>query len=287
MNKLFIYAINGLLTILHVLHTMIFYDGAPPDYLTTKISKSDAKIIISTKLKWGETNSHFIQQTLTSYSVGIHTKYTVFVFLVTDNSEPFVIPDNVRFYRTSLLKSQMVKNEFLLPFVWECQEVPFEPLPKRDLPIVGFCGLVSPSRIDVLRAIYGCPAITSNFIIRDQFWGGRPHAPDLVNDFLENIKTSHFTVCNRGAGNFSMRFYQTLACGRIPVLVNTDMEFPFADEIDWSSIIVVANTEAELIDKIVECWNARDVIAMQRNCRTVFDSYFAGATFFDKVLRLS
>jgi len=266
---------------------MVFYDGAPPEYLSTKIAKSCENNVISTKLKWGETNSHLIQQTLLSYSVGIYAKSVVYIFLVTDNSDPFVVPDNVRFYRTSLLKSQMVKNEFLLPFVWECQGAPFEPLPKQDKPVVGFCGLISPSRIDTLRAIYGCAKITSNFIGRDQFWGGRPHAPDLVNDFLENIRTSHFTVCNRGAGNFSMRFYQTLACGRIPVLVNTDMDFPFADEIDWSSVIVVADTESELVEKIVDCWITRDIVAMQRQCRTIFDSYFAGTKFFDKVLRPS
>lgn len=266
---------------------MVFYDGAPPEYLVNKIAKSDENTIISTKLKWGETNSHLIQQTLMSYSVGIYAKSVVYVFLVTDNSDPFTIPDNVRFYRTSLLKSQMVKNEFLLPFVWECQGAPFEPLLKQDKPIVGFCGLISPSRIDALRAIYGCPEIMTNFIGRDQFWGGRPHAPDLVNDFLENIRTSHFTVCNRGAGNFSMRFYQTLACGRIPVLVNTDMEFPFTNEIDWSSIIVVADTESELVEKIVDCWNTRDIVAMQHQCRAIFDSYFSGSKFFDKVLHPS
>lgn len=266
---------------------MVFYDGAPPEYLVNKIAKSDENTVISTKLKWGETNSHLIQQTLMSYSVGIYAKSVVYVFLVTDNSDPFTIPDNVCFYRTSLLKSQMVKNEFLLPFVWECQGAPFEPLSKLDKPVVGFCGLISPSRIDTLRAIHECPSITSNFIIRDQFWGGRPHDPDLVQDFLENIRTSHFTVCNRGAGNFSMRFYQTLACGRIPVLVNTDMEFPFADEVDWSSIIVVADTESVLVEKIVECWNTRDIVAMQRECRAIFDSYFAGTKFFDKILSIS
>ena len=84
-----------------------------------------------------------------------------------------------------------------------------------------------------------------------------------------------------------MRFYQTLACGRIPALVNTDMEFPFADEIDWDSIIVVADTEEQLTEKIVDCWNTRDIVAMQNQCRAIFDSYFAGTTFFDKILHLS
>ena len=264
---------------------MIFYDGTPPEHLKNRISIQSIKpIVISAILKWGETNSQLIQQTLLSYT---SVDATVFVFLITDNSNPFFVPNNVRFYRTSLLKSQQVTNEFLLPFVWECQDAPFLPLPKLDKPIVGFCGLISQPRINALRAIHACPQITSNFIIRDQFWGGRPHAPDLVNDFLENIHTSHFTVCNRGAGNFSMRFYQTMACGRIPALVNTDMVFPFADEIDWSSIIVVADSEEQLVEGIMNCWNTRDIVAMQLKCREIFECYFAGTKFFDKVLQIS
>jgi hypothetical protein len=263
---------------------MIAFDtNAPPEYLSTKISvrPSNTNVIISTCLKFGETDSQLIQNALSSYA---NVDAIVFIFLVTDNSDVFWVPDNVRFYRTSLLKSQNVKNEFILPYVWECEKMPFEPLCKINKPIVGFCGLVSQHRIATLQTIYDSPHITSNFVCRNLFWGGRPHAHDLVNDFLENIKTSHFTVCNRGAGNFSMRFYQTLACGRIPVLLNTDMIFPFEDVIDWHSIIVIADSNESLVEKILYCWNTQDIISMQQKCRWIFDEYFAKSNFFDKIL---
>lgn len=267
---------------------MIRFDtDSPPDYLLSKINlptiptTPSKNIIISTKLKWGETDSNLIQNTLLSYA---SIDATVFVFLVTDNSNAFFVPANVFFYRTSILKSQKVSNEFLLPYVWECCDAPFDPLPKYDKPVVGFCGLISQHRVKTLKTIYNSPQITSNFIVRNQFWGGRPHAPDLVNDFLENIRNSHFTVCNRGAGNFSMRFYQTLACGRIPVLLNTDMILPFDDCIDWNSIIVFADSDEVLVDKLLHYWETRDIIMMQHKCRQIFDEYFAGTRFFDKVL---
>jgi hypothetical protein len=65
------------------------------------------------------------------------------------------------------------------------------------------------------------------------------------------------------------------------------MIFPFADEIDWSSIIVVADSEEQLVDGIVNCWNTRDIVAMQHKCREIFDYYFAGTKFFDKILKIS
>lgn len=250
-----------------------------PQHLSSKLSQKVLPII-DTRLNWGETNPYIIQQVLLDYA---SVDAIVYVFLITDNSQPFIVPDNVRFYRTSILKSQMVKNEYLLPYIWQCENTAFPPLPKTEYPIVGFCGLLSEPRIKTLRLINQCPQIKPNFIIRHQFWGGRPDAPDLIADFLENIRTSHFTMCNRGAGNFSMRFYQTLSCGRIPVLVNTDMIFPYEDEIDWGSVIVIANTEEELVEKIVECWKTRDIIAMQSNCRAIFDKYFAGTVYLDRI----
>ena len=45
--------------------------------------------------------------------------------------------------------------------------------------------------------------------------------------------TSPYSLCVRGAGNYSARFYEALAMGRIPVLVNTDCILPLDDEIDW------------------------------------------------------
>ena len=85
---------------------------------------------------------------------------------------------------------------------------------------------------------------------------------------------SHFNICNRGNGNFSMRFYQTLSCGRIPVLLNTDMVLPFSDEIDWESLIVLANTESELVVKLLYYWNNQDIVQMQVKCKDIYSRYF-------------
>src|SRR5690606_37188550 len=42
----------------------------------------------------------------------------------------------------------------------------------------------------------------------------------------------------RGGGNFSVRFYEALAMGRIPVFINTDSSLPFDDRIDWKKHVV-------------------------------------------------
>ena len=57
-------------------------------------------------------------------------------------------------------------------------------------------------------------------------------------------------VCVRGAGNFSVRLYETLAMGRIPVFVNTDCIIPLENAIDWKAHVVWV--EMDEIDKIID-----------------------------------
>ena len=90
-------------------------------------------------------------------------------------------------------------------------------LSKSNKPIVGFCGLNSKYRQNLINLLNNNDNIQTNFIVRNKFWGGNPHDEQLVEDFRQNIEQSHFTICNRGTGNFSMRFYQVLSCGRIGV----------------------------------------------------------------------
>ena len=96
---------------------------------------------------------------------------------------------------------------------------------------------------------------------------------------------SHFNVCNRGHGNFSMRFYQTLSAGRIPLLLNTDILLPFEEEIDWENIIIIGNTEEEIINKLLNCWNTKNIIEMQNKCKEIYNKYFSGNNFFDRILK--
>ena len=125
---------------------------------------------------------------------------------------------------------------------------------------------------------------TTNFVIRAQFWAGKPHDPVVVKKFEENILSSHFTICHRGSGNFSMRFYQTLSAGRIPILLNTDMTLPFEDEIPWNDIIVMETTQEALIERIMYVWNNKNILELQTRCRDIYEHYFRGTRYFDKIL---
>ena len=54
-------------------------------------------------------------------------------------------------------------------------------------------------------------------------------------DYLLNLINNAFTICIRGAGNFSYRLYETLMMGRIPLIINTNQVFPFENIINYDT----------------------------------------------------
>tara|TARA_B100000073_G_scaffold5672_1_gene4891 strand:- start:526 stop:1332 length:807 start_codon:yes stop_codon:yes gene_type:complete len=264
-----------------------FENNNIPIYIKSKISlpivpSSECKKIISCKPKWGMVNKIEIQNIINSYKNNIDK--IIYIFLISDSCDQFTIPENIRLYRTSLYKSKQTKNEYLLPYIWEGNTKSIPTLEKDKFPIVGFCGQNSDFRIKTLKLFIENKYIKTKFIIREKFWGGKPHDTELIKDFEDNMLNSHFNICNRGNGNFSMRFYQTLSFGRIPVLLNTDMKLPFEEEIKWNDIIILGDTEEELVTKVLSYWNNRNILKMQIKCKEIYDKYFSNTNFLDKVL---
>lgn len=172
---------------------------------------------------------------------------------------------------------------------------------KQELPVVGFCGHASddfikrvkedlkfvkenlkrffqnPFRSDyetlfpsayyrakLLQCFENSQKIKTNFIYRKHYRGGAVNEEQREKTTLEyydNIATSDYVLCVRGAGNFSVRFYETLLMGRIPIFVNTDCLLPFEDKINWKEHVVwvewkdrnnIANIVADFHNKLTD-----------------------------------
>ena len=94
-------------------------------------------------------------------------------------------------------------------------------------------------RSKVLRQFENQSGIQTNFILRKRYCAGvtddkSTHHPAKV-EFVNNNLNSDYTICMRGSVNFSLRFYETLCLGRIPIFIDTDCLLPFQDEIDDKS----------------------------------------------------
>jgi len=202
------------------------------------------------------------------------------IFCIIDDHELDIQSfENQIILRTSARKSQLKVNEYIFPYFYYCQKNPQAILPRTVKPIIGFCGENSKYRQKIIKMIKNDKRFDANFILRDKFWAGKPNDPQVIQDFEKNMAASHFNICNRGAGNFAMRFYQTLSASRIPILVDTDIAFPLEDQINYKEFCIIGKNEEDVIDQVYQVWQDGDIELMQQKAGEIFHSKLSMHTY--------
>lgn len=146
-------------------------------------------------------------------------------------------------------------------------------------------------RSKYLMLIQKSPEIKANFVFRKKYRAGATTSESrktTSEEFYNNIFETQYTFCMRGSGNFSVRFYETLAMGRIPVLLNTDCDLPFVNQINWKEhCLIIDAKEVKQIDvKIVqfhETTSEKRLKEIQIENRELWKNYFQKDHFFYKL----
>tara|TARA_S200000501_G_scaffold243608_1_gene228076 strand:+ start:206 stop:1279 length:1074 start_codon:yes stop_codon:yes gene_type:complete len=110
-------------------------------------------------------------------------------------------------------------------------------------------------RKHILNMLESSSEIEKNFSIRDTFAVGTVGKDNKSrNEYINNILSSDYTLCYRGASNYSLRFYETLCLGRIPLFINTDCKLPFENNINWKEVCLwIEESELyQISDKILD-----------------------------------
>ncbi len=169
---------------------------------------------------------------------------------------------------------------------------------KQSKPIIGFCGHASRSiikwakenlkvlKVNASRAFHNpfrkdweslfpsawhrsrllkrldqSAKVTTNFICREHYRAGATTGKlreETTLEYYNNIQQSDYVLCLRGGGNFSVRLYETLMMGRIPVFINTDCLLPFEDTIPWKEHVVwVEWKDRNKIDTLISTYHQR------------------------------
>lgn len=139
-----------------------------------------------------------------------------------------------------------------------------------------------------LKRIQSNKEIVTSFIFRKQYQGGVVTDVDkkqISLEFYTNIFENQYVFCLRGTGNFSVRFYETLALGRIPVVVNTDCRFPFRTQINWAKhcLIIAEHEVGAIAEKIINFHNAltdAEFRQLQQSNRVLWEMYFTKENYF-------
>lgn len=202
---------------------------------------------------------------------------------------------------------------------------------KSSKPVIGFCGQAGGTIIDYIRreivnkfsrisynmglrkwepspfeptwfrhkVLSSCEnkeKVSTNFIARSRYRAGylvknkdQYHPTRL--EFVQNILDSDYTICVRGGGNFSVRFYETLCLGRIPIFINTDCLLPYDKLIDYQKFCVWIEPDEipYLVEKVADfhaSLSLNEFVDLQIECRHIWKTWLSRQSYFSNIHRL-
>ncbi|MDO8482920.1 MAG: exostosin family protein [bacterium] len=145
--------------------------------------------------------------------------------------------------------------------------------------------------LDVLRSN---DRVGTDFIVRSTYSGALKTVSlepvQARSEYVENILSNDFTLCVKGDGNYSYRFFEVLSLGRFPLLLDTDCVLPLEGEIDYDefSVRVDSSKISELPYEAFNFWNSispEEVTRREFKAREVFERFLRLDCFFRFVLR--
>ncbi len=138
-------------------------------------------------------------------------------------------------------------------------------------------------RSRTLKMIEKDDRLEANFIKRDKYRAGANSKDDrekTTREFYQNMIDSDYIVCVRGGGNFSVRIYETLAMGRIPIFINTDCILPFDNIIDWKRYCVWVEAHelhrlGDIVSGFHEALSPEEFKQRQQECRALWEKHLS------------
>ena len=133
--------------------------------------------------------------------------------------------------------------------------------------------------IDVLKK---SSEVIAKIIMRPTYTGsiktlqGEPRA--LRAEYIANMDSCTYAFAPKGDGNFSVRFFEALSLGKIPVVLDTQIVFPFENVIQYDDFVIKVSLEnIDRIDTEIAEWHrikgVSGVRDAQIKARAAFDQY--------------
>lgn len=213
------------------------------------------------------------------------------VHLCTGDVPPLILPNDKQIIvlNTSILWTpEKPINQYIIPPP-DINDYFSHFLEKTELSI-GFVGQKNNDREKICQ-YFSDSGLKTNFILRDSYIFNLQD--NQKEEFEDNMNNNLFTLCYRGRGNFSIRFYETLMRGRIPIQINSSSIFPYEDEIDYSEIGIFIEEEdiakidlEKLVKKYYYSKSVDELLQIQKNNRRIYEEYFHPDVYFSQMFRM-
>lgn len=92
-----------------------------------------------------------------------------------------------------------------------------------------------------------------------------------TNKFNYILSKTRFSLCPSGSGPNSIRFWESLAIGSIPVLLSDSLELPY--NIEWkNAIVIIKEYDIYNIESILKNISKEKELKMRKNCIEIYNN---------------
>lgn len=137
-------------------------------------------------------------------------------------------------------------------------------------------------RKEITNVLHKSSLVSANFILRNTYSGNiklmEKDPQTMRQEFVENIVNNDYSLTIKGDGNYSLRFYEILSLGRIPLFIDTECVLPLEDIIDYTDFCVFINYKEmnktdEILKRFHENITDEQFLYMQKRAREVYQNY--------------
>jgi hypothetical protein len=115
----------------------------------------------------------------------------------------------------------------------------------------------------------------------DWHWYNKKQLQEREKEYQDVLARSRFSLCPRGTGASTIRFWESLQAGAIPILIADEMSLP--DGIDWQQCIIqVAEKDTLAINELLKTISPEKELSLRRNCLLAYKQ-FSGENFISAV----
>ena len=205
---------------------------------------------------------------------------------------------------THLSASHTTHNDYLLEEKYNIKIIPFPLFPfnynskqqsgKNDKYLFSFCGAYDKRyyltdirrRLTIFKDKIDCYIkIKNKWHFEDIVYGNQIKKKNILIDtkekeveFSELLLNSTFSLCPGGSGPNSIRLWESLSYGCIPVILSNEHKLP--DFIHWGDFCILYNDEniSNLYEYLISIPKEK-INLMKEKCKEVFNSYFSKENF--------
>ena len=220
---------------------------------------------------------------------------------------------NSTFLRVGLEPGEKVINTIIIPYnIISLSHLPLKEY--KENPKVGFTGLVPKLSLGrTLKSIRKSPShpilangaivrrlalqelrktsLHQEILIRESYGGISrlvSNSEKKRSEYIKNIADSDFVLCPRGDSNASLRFYETLSAGRIPLIPDTQIKLPYLENLNLKNVTVEFSLfHNEIETELEEFWenlNSDKYKKIQEDLRALFNKQYKFEVFLKNLL---